>query len=253
MVFMSTSVIGTDTVHDLRRTEQPVRCDDGPFAMHPFGLARGHPGAFTRQPAGQDADPLPSLLDVVIVLSQPGTPLVAAVPRRLVPAQQHCGEPVRRQARAAPGQKRRRRPADRTALPKPPPHLFGLVGDVAPQQAIAGQRCRLGGSFGACFFSPAPALRVRRPGRHRGLRQATPPDCIPKAEAPRRLRPGKGHPPGAAFFFRLYAGSGLVIECLARCQRTPRRASARRMASPLMGRCVRPSADAIVAASTNVH
>ena len=116
MVFMSTSIIGTDTVHDLLRTEQPVRFHDGPFAMHPFGLDGVQPGAFTRQAARQDADPLPGLLDVVIVLPQPGTHLVADVPRRVVPDQQHGGEPLRRQPRAAPGEKGGGLGADRTAL-----------------------------------------------------------------------------------------------------------------------------------------
>jgi hypothetical protein len=49
------------------------------------------------------------------------------------------------------------------------------------------------------------------------------------------------------------AGSGLVIQCLARFQRTPRRASARRRASPLTGRAVSPAASAVVAASAKVH
>jgi len=46
----------------------------------------------------------------------------------------------------------------------------------------------------------------------------------------------------------MYAGSELVIQCLARCQRPPRRASARRMASPLTSRDVSTSALAASAA-----
>src|ERR687883_1270841 len=88
---------------------------------------------------------------------------------------------------------------------------------------------------------------------HRGLRQATPPDFITKAESPRGMRRGEGSQPVAPFFFRTYAGSGLVIQCLARCQRTPRRARARRMASRLTGREVSPSAYATSAAKGNVH
>jgi hypothetical protein len=65
MSFIRTPIISIDTLHDLLRTEQPLRFDDRPFPMHPFGLNGIQPGAFTRQPAGQDAYPLPSLLDVV--------------------------------------------------------------------------------------------------------------------------------------------------------------------------------------------
>src|SRR5215471_5802801 len=51
----------------------------------------------------------------------------------------------------------------------------------------------------------------------------------------------------------MYAGAGLVIQCLARFQRTPRRARARRMASPLTGRDVSPWAYATAAAQGKVH
>src|ERR671931_1623639 len=113
MRFLSISIIGTDTIHDLLRTEQPVRFDDRPFPMDPFGLNGIQPGAFTWQPAGQDADPAPGLFDMVIMLPQPGTYLVADVPRGVVPDQQHRREPLRHQLLAAPSEKRRRLAADR--------------------------------------------------------------------------------------------------------------------------------------------
>src|SRR5215510_832643 len=179
-----TSIIGIDALYHLLRTEQPVCCDHRPFPMHPLGLNGIEPRAFTRQTARQEAHAPPGLLDVVIVLPQPGTHLVADVPRRVVPDQQHGGEPLRRQPLAAPG----------------------------------------------------ASTRLHRHSRGPMLDGARP---EPSA--------------GRAVFFRRYAGSGLVIQCLARCQRTPRRASARRMASPLIGRCVRPSAYATSAAKAKVH
>ena len=48
----------------------------------------------------------------------------------------------------------------------------------------------------------------------------------------------------AAAFFRAYAGSGLVIQCLARFQPMPRRSSVVRMASPVTRSSVRPWATA---------
>ena len=105
MSFLSTAIIGIDALHDLLRTEQPVRFDDRPFPMHPLGLNGIQPGAFTRQPARHDAHALSCLLHLVIVLAQPRPDLVADVPRRIVPDQQHRGEPLRRQALAAPGEK----------------------------------------------------------------------------------------------------------------------------------------------------
>jgi hypothetical protein len=76
------------------------------------------------------------------------------------------------------------------------------------------------------------------------------PHLIAPAQGPRRMGRRQGDQPVASFFFRLYAGSGLVIQCLARCQRTPRRARARRMASRLTGREVGPSATRMRARST---
>jgi hypothetical protein len=194
MSFLSTSIVGIDTIHDFLRTEQPVWFDNRPFPMHPFGLNGIQPGAFTRQSAGQDAYPLPGLLDVVIVLPQPGPHLVAEVPRRVVPDQQHRGEPLRRSRRAAPGEQGGGLGADRAACPTAQQHWFGLGGDVTHHQAIAGQRLRLRISVGPRFFSQAHGRLVRRPGLQRRLRQATPPDCITKAQSPRWMGDGERHP-----------------------------------------------------------
>src|ERR687884_1993462 len=118
MRFISTAVIGIDPLPDLLCTEQSIGFDDRPFPVYPLGLNRIQPGAFTRQATRQDAYPMPSLLHLAVVLPQPGTHLVADVPRRVVPDQQHCSEPLCRQPRAAPGEKGGGLGADRTALHK---------------------------------------------------------------------------------------------------------------------------------------
>ena len=120
-------------------------------------------------------------------------------------------------------------------------------------QAITGQRLGIGigrrqaqllqlvGGFGVC-----PAMLV-------GLGQATPPDLVPKAQRPRRLGMGPLDQPVAPFFSRAYAGSGLVIQCLARFHDTRKRRSATRIAALLTSRGVSPWAKLTSAASARVH
>src|ERR1041384_6163210 len=111
MLFLSTSIIGIDALHDLLRTEQPIRFNERPFPMHPFGVNGIQPGAFAWQTARQDAHTLPGLLDEASVQPPPRPHLVAAGPRRVIPDQQHRSEPLRGQALTAPSQKRRGLPA----------------------------------------------------------------------------------------------------------------------------------------------
>src|SRR5262250_2835371 len=128
MRFSSTSIIGIDALHHLLRTEQAVWFDNCPFPMHPLKLNGIEPRAFTRQTARQDAYAPPGLLDVMIVMPQPGPHLAADMPRRVVPDQQYDGKPLRRQPLAAPGEKGGRLGTDRAACHKPQQHLFGLGG-----------------------------------------------------------------------------------------------------------------------------
>src|SRR5712692_8143935 len=86
-----------------------------------------------------------------------------------------------------------------------------------------------------------------------GLGQPAPPDVVATAQRPRGLGHGPLDQPVAAFFFRVEAGSGLVIHCLARFQATPKRRRATRMASSLTSRGVRPGAKLTSAASASVH
>src|SRR5262245_12948647 len=136
MRFSHTPIIGIDALHHLLRTEQSVWFNDGAFPMYPLGLNGIQPRTFTRQPASYEAYPLSRLLDCTIVVPQPRPDLVADVPRRVVPDQQHGSEPLRCQARAAPGQKRRRLAAHWTALHKTQQQVFRLGGHVAEQQTV---------------------------------------------------------------------------------------------------------------------
>src|SRR5436309_15066492 len=85
------------------------------------------------------------------------------------------------------------------------------------------------------------------------LGQPTPPDFVAKPQDPRRLGHGPLDQLVAPFFFRAYAGSGLVIQCLGRFQATRKRRRAKRMVSSLTRRGVRPWAKLTSAPSASVH
>src|SRR6185295_20143022 len=121
------------------------------------------------------------------------------------------------------------------------------------QQAITGQCLGIGivCQWGellqlVCGLGVRPTMLV-------GLGQPTPPDFVLKAECPSRLGLGSLDQLVAPFFFRAYAGSGLVIQCLARFQVTPNRRKARRMVSSLTRRGLRPWAKLTSTASASVH
>ena len=242
MLFLRAPIIGIAALHDLRRTEQPVGFDDGAFPMHPLGLNGMQPGALTRQATHQDAHPLSRLLHLVVVLPPPGPDLVADVPRGVIPDQEAGAYPLGRSPCAAPGEKRGRLGAAGAPLHTAQEHLCGLLGDMAHHQAITGQG--LGGVLVARrrAFLQAARRAIGGPGVERGLGDPTPPHLIAPAQGPGRMGGGQGDQSVAPFFFRTYAGSGLGSQGLARCQRPPRRVSARRMVAPLTCRAVRPSA-----------
>jgi hypothetical protein len=89
------------------------------------------------------------------------------------------------------------------------------------------------------LFHQAEGLVVA-PGMPVGLSLATPPHVI--FEAQRQVWMGGGQPyqPVPAVFFRSYAGSGLTIQCLARCQLPPRRTMASSIVGAERGVSLRP-------------
>src|SRR5437763_12694416 len=86
-----------------------------------------------------------------------------------------------------------------------------------------------------------------------GPRQPAPPDLVLEPQHPVGVPLGQADQAVARPFLRRYAGSGLVIQSLARLQPTPSRFSAWRIVSPLTGRSVRPSACATPAARSSVQ
>src|SRR5207244_9688013 len=91
--------------------------------------------------------------------------------------------------------------------------------------------------------------------RHAGL--AAPGDSTTSRPGNRGPRSGGWSPGGSAGrvrpFFRAYAGSGLVSQCLARFQPTPRRFKVARIVSLLTGSAVKPCSKLTLAAHARAH
>lgn len=204
--------------------------------MDPLGLQRVEPGAFDGQRTTHNAEALALPFDLLIMLPDPVSDRLAAVSRGIIPHQQQGGFAQGGQLGADPGQEGDRHRTHRPVGYKAQPPVFlahARGGPLLDQQAITGQGfgVRVGGRHG--LLDAPQGLRRGSPGMQRGLRQATPPRLIFKAPCPLRMARGQADQAVPGFFFRAYAGSGLVIQCLARCQLTSKRRKAVRIASRL--------------------
>ena len=233
-----------------------VGFDDAAFAVDPGGFDGVEPGALDRQVAGDDPDAVAALLDLAVVVADPVAHLVADVPGGVVPDQEQRLLAVGVELAAAPVQVVDGDGADRPAIDEAQPHLVGgvLVGRVgAQQQAVAGQRLGVRVVLRDRLFDQPQSVILLDPGVEAGSSQTAPPDLILEAQDPGRMARGQADQAVARTFFRAYSGSGLVIHCLARFQRTPRRRIACRIVSPLTRSAVIPSAKLTSAARSSVH
>src|SRR6266850_1268906 len=221
--------------------------------MDPRRLKRVQPWAFHRQPGDDHPHAALTRVHLLIVEADPRADRLTCMPRGVIPDAQQRGEAVRRQAVAAPGQQVGRHGADGAPRHTPEPHLLGRRQQAADQQPITCQGVRLGIALGTRQFLESGDRLSLIPTMLRGLSQAAPPDFIGKAERPRRMRSGQPDQAVAPLCFLRSAGSGLVSPWLARFQRTPKRLSARRIASPLTWRDVRPWASLTSAANARVQ
>ena len=242
-----------DPCFEFRGTQQAGWFRDGPLAMDPFRFNRVQPRTFARQWADDNAHPPSTALDLPIVLAQPVPYGLAAVPRGIVPDHEQGCEALGGELGRAPAQEIDGDGTHGTARHKAQPHLVGLLGPRPHQQTITGERLGIGviRRWGQ-LLELGRGLGVR-PTVLVGLGQPAPPDFVLKAERPRRMGVGPLDQLVAPFFFRAYAGSGLVIQCLARFQATPKRRSATRMASSLTSRGVSPCAQLTSAARASVQ
>ena len=84
MRFGSASEIRTNSLSQLLRRKQTVGFHYSPLAMHPLWLNWVKPGTLCRQKERQDAYPLVFLLDLLVVLANPGAHLLASMPRGII-------------------------------------------------------------------------------------------------------------------------------------------------------------------------
>src|SRR4051794_16698324 len=91
-----------DAVGEVLDREEAVGFEDAAFAVDPGRFDGIEPGALDRQEAGDDADAGTGVLDLSVVIPDPGADVLTDVPRRIVPDQAQGLLAVRLELGAAP-------------------------------------------------------------------------------------------------------------------------------------------------------
>src|SRR5690242_19500744 len=118
MWFVGAPKMSTNTLGQLLGSQQQVRLHNNLPGVDPPGLDRVEPGTFGRQKKRQNAHSFVLLLDLLVVLSDPGPNHLAVMPGGIIPDQQpgrlaRCLQPG-----ADPLQELGGDGADRTAIDK---------------------------------------------------------------------------------------------------------------------------------------
>src|SRR5262245_55370933 len=137
---MLTTIVGIDPRFQFSSTQQAVWFRDGPFSMGPFRFDGIEPWAFTRQRTDDNAHALGPLLDLLIVLAEPGPHGVTTVPRGVVPDHEQGREALGRELGGAPRQKIDRDGTHGTPRDQAQPPLGRLPRPWAHEQALTGKR-----------------------------------------------------------------------------------------------------------------
>jgi hypothetical protein len=253
MLFMSAAKACTNALSQLVRRQQASGFSHSAFAMKPVRFNWVEPRALGRQATTHNAHSLPCLLDLGIVSTQPLTHLATGMPRGIIPDQQQGLLSSSFQTSATPTQELCSEATDGPAIHKAQPDFLLSLAHARQQQPIAGQGLGVAIPFRRTLFYQSQWLPLLSPSLHAGLGQTTPPGLIFEAQHPFRVALCQDNQPVSSPFFEWYAGSGLVIQALARCQRIPRRSRAWRMVSTLTCREVMPWAKATSANRDRVH
>src|SRR5579864_5877794 len=256
MSFMRTAKDGMHALGHLRSRHETAGFGHLALTVDPGRLNRIEPGALDRQGARDDAHAAAGAFDLLVVRTDPGAHLLAAVPGGIVPDQEQGRRAAGVQFRAAPVKELGRQRTDGAAVDAAQPRLLlplAGVGPCAHDDAVAGQGFGIGVVFRDRLFDQAHGLVLVGPGMAGGLGQAAPPTLILETQRPGGMSSGQAHQTVALAFFRVYSGSGLVIQCLARNQRTPHWARTARMVSPVTRRGVILWRAASAAAKSSVH
>lgn len=235
--------MSTNAFSQLLSREQPIGLYNSLLCMDPLRLDRVEPGTFGRQKEGQNAHAFALLLDLLIVLTNPGSHHLAVMPGGIIPDQQPGRLALRLESGATPLQKLGRDGTHRTTGDEAKRHLLAdrLSGrTVLPKHPITGQRFGIRITLFPGLLHQAHRLMLILPGMQMRECKPAPPYLVQKPNRPAALLAGPGDQPIACVFFRRYCGSGLVIQCLARFQLFPKRLRARRTLSPETSRGVSP-------------
>src|SRR5258708_7877607 len=142
MSFIGAPKVSTDALSKLRGRKQAISLDDITLAVDPFGFNRIEPGTLLWEKHRQNAHPFSLLLDLLVVLTNPGAHQLAVVPGSIVPDQQPGGFALCLESCATPLQKLGGDITDRAACYKAKRHLFAnwIVGrSLLPEHSIAGE------------------------------------------------------------------------------------------------------------------
>src|SRR3954466_13723386 len=242
----------THPLRQLLSAEQTIGLRDTALAVHPLGFYRVQPRAVSRQVATYDPHALLLLVPLVhlpVVLLYPPPDLLAHVPAGVVPHQHQHLLAHRRQFLRAPRKELGSYPAYGASVHEAQPRLLKL----RHEQPVAGDGLRLRGVCGERLLDQARWPPIPAPGVQRGESQATPPGLVLEAHHPLGIDLREANQPVAAPFFLSYSGSGLVIQRLARSQRTPMLFRVTRTVSALTRSSVIPSSKLASAAKASVH
>ena len=257
MIFTRAGQSSTNPLFQLVWRQGSVRLNDAPFAMHPLGFNWVEPGALGRQRTNKDAGACARFQTLPVVCSDPLMYGPADVPTGIVPHQNQDPLAPSRQLFAAPFQKLGGDAADRSTLDKSQPHfldpLFRLARTMTQQNTITRQCFRRIVFAKGDLFDQPQWFSIRRPAMQMGLCVAAPPHFVLIADHPVGMLAGQADQSVPELFFRWYSGSGLVIHCLARFQRMPRRCKVARTVSSLTRSAVNPSAKLTSATNSSVH
>src|SRR5256886_10588973 len=121
--FIGTSKVGTDTFSQLASSKQAIKFDHVALGMHPFGFDGIEPGARLWQQEGQNPNAVAGLLDLLVVLADPGSHGLALMPGGIIPDQEPVGLALFKQTFTAPLQELDGDGAHRAADPEAQPSL----------------------------------------------------------------------------------------------------------------------------------
>lgn len=155
-----------------------------------------------------------------------------------------------------PCQKGRGHFTHRGAVNKAQPYLLSgrsLDRPPAHQKSVARKGLWVRVIFGDRLFHQTQGLTRTGPSMQVRRVQPVPPGLIFESQSPIGMLVSQANQPVPSPLSLAYAGSGLVIHCLARCQRTPRRAKVARVVSPVTLFALNPCSKLTSAANSRGH